>query len=300
MVTRDASQLVVEPLAAPFGAIVRGLTFSGPTSPGIVTEVEQAIGQYQVLLFRGHKPPTDGQLAEFTGRFGVRNPKSNDKLEFTKNGYPEIVVLSNVVESGKRIGAGVDGGFGNLDWHADLAHSRQNARFGFLDAVEVPKEGGNTLFATGYAALEALSPAQREGIADLEVYHIGDGGEYPKPGEAAVSGAQALKRPVVVTNPTTGRRALFLSQLRGGSPNRAVDPSRADEIEALTAHLTSPRFIYEHHWQAGDLVMWDQIGMLHARREFDPTVRRILRQVSVKVADPEPALWGVAAAGASL
>jgi len=66
--------LLVAPLAAPFGAVVRSLAFSDDTSPGTVAQVEQAIGQYQVLVFRGHQPPTDRQLAEFTGRFGVRNP----------------------------------------------------------------------------------------------------------------------------------------------------------------------------------------------------------------------------------
>ena len=74
-----------------------------------------------------------------------------------------------------------------------------------------------------------------------------------------------MKRPVVVTNPTTGRRALFLSQLRGGSGRRAVDPCRADEVEALTAHVTSRRFVYEHHWQVGDIVMWDQSAWTRGR-----------------------------------
>jgi alpha-ketoglutarate-dependent taurine dioxygenase len=300
MAADHTSELVVEPLPAPLGAIVRGMTFSDQTDPSTVTEVEQAIGQYQVLVFRGHQPPTDAQLAEFTGHFGVRNPKTTDKLDFTKEGYPEIVTLSNIIENGKRIGAGTDGGFGYLDWHTDLAHSRQNARFGFLDAVEVPGEAGNTLFANGYAALEALRPAERERLAGLEVYHVADGGEYPKPGKATAPGELTpIRRPVIVTNPTTGRRALFLSQLRGASQYRAVDQSRADEVEALTAHLTSPRFVYEHHWKVGDLVMWDQIGLLHARRQFDPSLRRILRQISVKVADPEDALWNATGASAS-
>jgi taurine dioxygenase len=292
MAVNQTSQLAVEPLAAPFGAIVRGLAFSDETSLETVAEVEQAIGQYQVLVFREHKPPTDAQLAEFTGHFGVRNVKTSRQMEFTRKGFPEIVLISNVIENGKPIGT-----IGNqpLHWHADLAHSHQNVRFGFLDAVEVPEEGGETIFASGYAALEALSPAERERIADLEVYHVGPRAEYPKPGEAPAPDAPPpMKRPVVVTNPTTGRRALFLSQLRGGSPNRAVDPSRAGEAEALTAHLTSPGFVYEHHWQPGDLVMWDQIGMLHARNSLPPE-RRILRQVTVKVADPEEALWGAAA-----
>jgi alpha-ketoglutarate-dependent taurine dioxygenase len=295
MISASTSQLEIAPLAEPLGAVVRGMVFSGQTGPQVVAEVEQAIGQYQVLVFRGHEPPTDGQLAEFTRCFGVRNPKTDDKLEYTKDGYPEIVVLSNIVEDGRRIGSGVDGGFGYLDWHADLAHSHRNARFGFLDAVEVPSDGGNTLFANGYAALEALSPAVRDGLAELEIYHLKDGQEYPEPGTAFAPGQpEPMRRPVVVTNPATGRRALFLSQLRGGSRYRAVDQSRADEIDNLTSLLTSPRFVYEHHWQTGDLVMWDQIGLLHARRAFDPYLRRILRQVSVMVSEPESALWAAA------
>jgi alpha-ketoglutarate-dependent taurine dioxygenase len=289
MAAKPTSKLVVEPLPAPLGAIVRGMTFSGQTDPGIVAEVEQAIGQYQVLVFRGHHPPTDGQLAEFTGHFGVRNVKGGDQEEFTREGFPEIVLISNVIENGKPIGTTGDK---SLHWHADLAHSRQNVRFGFLDAVEVPRQGGTTLFASGYAALEALTSAERENLADLEVYHVGPSADYPKPGEAPDPARPApMKRPVVVTNPATGRRALFLSHLRGGSPYRAVDPSRVNEVETLTAHLTSPRFVYEHYWQVGDLVMWDQIGLLHARSALPPE-RRILRQVTVKVADPEEALWG--------
>jgi alpha-ketoglutarate-dependent taurine dioxygenase len=289
MVVNHTSRLVVEPLAAPLGAIVRGMIFTGQTDQGTVAEVEQAIGQYQVLLFRGHQPPTDAQLAEFTAHFGVRNVKASDQEEFTREGFPEIVLISNVIENGKPIGTTGDK---SLHWHADLAHSRQNVRFGFLDAVEVPRQGGTTLFANGYAALEALTPAERDKLAGLEVYHVGPNADYPKPDDGPDPvGPAPMKRPVVITNPATGRRALFLSHLRGGSPHRAVDPARAHEVETLTAHLTSPRFRYEHHWRAGDLVMWDQIGLLHARSALPPE-RRILRQVTVKVADPEEALWG--------
>jgi taurine dioxygenase len=292
MAADQAESLVVEPLAAPFGAIVRGLVFADQTSPETVAQVEQAIGQYQVLVFRGHQPLRDAQLAEFTRHFGVRNVKSSRQMEFTRDGYPEIVLISNVIENGKPIGTVGDK---SLHWHADLAHSHHNVRFGFLDAVEVPREGGNTIFASGYAALEPLSPSQREEAAELEVYHVGPGSEYPKPGDVrGPDDPEPMRRPLVVTNPTTGRRALFLSHLRGDSRNRVVDQSRADQVEALTAHITSPRFVYEHHWEVGDLVMWDQIGLLHARHALPPE-RRILRQVTVKVPFPEEAMWGSAA-----
>ena len=129
MIGTDAPPLVIEPLALPFGAVIRGLRFTAVTSPSTVVEVEQAIAQYPVLVFRGHEPPTDAQLAEFTSHFGVRNPKDSRQIEFTKDGYPEIVILSNVPEDGKPVGSA---GEAFLDWHADLAHSRHNARFGFL------------------------------------------------------------------------------------------------------------------------------------------------------------------------
>jgi taurine dioxygenase/pentalenolactone F synthase len=290
MDVRTISQLQVEPLAAPFGAIIRGLQFSGETSPEIVAEVEQAIGQYQVLVFRGHQPPTDAQLAEFTGHFGKRNVKTTSQLDFTRQGFPEIVLISNVMEDGKPIGAV---GSKKLFWHADLAWSHENIRFGFLDAVEIPKQGGNTLFASGYAALESLSPEQRTDVAGLEVYHLRSGQEYPQPGAAPATGEDLImKRPLIITNPWTGRKALFLSHLGGDSRLRAVDQSRADDVQALTEHLSSPRFVYEHHWQVGDLVMWDQIGMVHARHALPPE-RRILRQVTVKVPYPEEALWNM-------
>jgi taurine dioxygenase/pentalenolactone F synthase len=288
MKTNRNSQLLVEPLAAPLGAIVRGLTFSDSTSPELVEEVEQAIGQHQVLVFRGHQQPTDAQFAEFTSHFGVRNVKTDDKIQFTKENYPEIVLISNVIANGKPIGTA---GSNKLFWHADLAWSRENVRFGFLDAVEVPAEGGNTLFANGYAALESLSPDERSGLDNVEIYHLRGGQAYPKPGETSPDPG-LMRRQVVVTNPATGRRALFLSQLRGGSAReRAVDQSNADLVEALSAHLESPRFVYEHHWQVGDLVMWDQIGTVHARQALRPE-RRILRQVTVKVPYTEEALWG--------
>jgi alpha-ketoglutarate-dependent taurine dioxygenase len=290
---KNESQLLVEPLAAPFGAIVRGMIFSDVTSPEIVAEVEQAIGQYQVLVFRGHQPPTDAQLAEFTGHFGVRNVKTlPGQLDFTRPGFPEIVLISNVIENGKPIGTVGDK---SLNWHSDLAWTNHNVRFGFLDGVEVPNKGGETLFANGYAALEALSTQERQSIADLEIYHRTARKDYAKPGEAPGPGEVVpLKRPVVVTNPATGRKALFMSQLSGGSDERAVNPSRTDEVQKLMAHLTSPRFVYEHHWQVGDLVMWDQIGTLHARHALPPE-RRILRQVTVKVPYPEESLWGARA-----
>jgi alpha-ketoglutarate-dependent taurine dioxygenase len=291
------SQLLLEPLAAPFGAIVRNLVFSDATSPEIVAEVEQAIGQYQVLVFRGHQAPTDAQLAEFTGHFGVRNAKTLPaQLEFTRPGFPEIVLISNVIENGKPIGTVGDK---SLNWHSDLAWTNHNVRFGFLDGVEVPSQGGETLFANGYAALETLSPQERQSIEDLEIYHRYSRLNYAKPGQAPGPGeVMPMKRPVVVTNPATGRKALFMSQLSGGSGERAVDPSRTHEVEKLMAHLTSPRFVYEHHWQAGDLVMWDQIGTVHARNALPPE-RRILRQVTVKVPYPEESLWGAHASGSA-
>jgi alpha-ketoglutarate-dependent taurine dioxygenase len=267
----------VRPLPAPFGAEVHAFDFSVPLVPEIADAIESAIGQYLVLVFRGHTPPTDEQFTNFTAYFGVHNPKDLNP-QFRRPGNPYILVISNIVEDGKEVGGR---GVANLDWHTDGAYCLQSTRFGFLDAVEVPETGGNTLFASGYAALEALTPEQRARIADLELLHIGPQADPSDPKPTSTDSTNTARRPVTVVNPSTGRRALYLSSLR----SRAADPQRQDEVDWLLAHITSTRFILEHEWKVGDLVMWDELGLLHARREFDASQRRYLRQVSVRIRD---------------
>jgi alpha-ketoglutarate-dependent taurine dioxygenase len=267
----------VRPLSEPFGAEVHAFDFSVPLFAEMVDEIESAIGQYLVLVFRGHTPPTDEQFTKFTTHFGVHDPKDLNP-QFARPGNPYILVISNIVEDGKEVGGR---GAVNLDWHTDGAHRLQSTRFGFLDAVEVPETGGNTLFASGYAALEALTPQQRAHIADLELLHMGPPADPNDPRPTSGEHTNAARRPITVVNPSTGRRALYLNNLR----SRAADPTRQAEADSLLAHITSTRFILEHEWKVGDLVMWDELGLLHARREFDPSQRRYLRQVSVRMSD---------------
>lgn len=268
----------VRPLAAPFGAEVHAFDFSVPLTPEIGDEIESAIGQYLVLLFRGHTPPTDEQFTNFTAYFGAHDPKDLNP-QFARPGNPYILVISNIVEDGKAVGGR---GSVNLNWHTDGAHCLQSTRFGFLDAVEVPETGGNTLFANGYAALEALTPEHRARVADLELLHIGPQADPNDPKPTSSDHTNTARRPITVVNPSTGRRALYLNNLR----SRAADQKRQAEADLLLAHITSTRFILEHEWKVGDLVMWDELGLLHARREFDPSQRRYLRQVSVRLRHP--------------
>ncbi|MEE9269383.1 MAG: TauD/TfdA family dioxygenase, partial [Candidatus Krumholzibacteria bacterium] len=94
--------------------------------------------------------------------------------------------------------------------------------------------------------------------------------------------APSFIHPVVTLHPETGRRGLYVNRLMThhlvGLPQK-----RSDELlDYLFNHQESPEFIYEHAWQPGDLIIWDNLCTLHAREDFDPGERRILRRLTVR------------------
>ena len=93
---------------------------------------------------------------------------------------------------------------------------------------------------------------------------------------------QGPTHPLVRVHPVTGKRALYLGRRR----NSYIEGySREDSdalLEALWAHATEARFIYQHVWKLGDLVMWDNRSTMHRRDPFDGTARRIMHRTQIK------------------
>ena len=90
------------------------------------------------------------------------------------------------------------------------------------------------------------------------------------------------RHPLVRTDPKTGRTALFL----GRRPNAYVVGLSVAEsdalLDALWAHVVEPRFAVCHAWEAGDLLMWNNLSVLHRRDEFDPNSRRVMHRTQIK------------------
>ena len=151
-----------------------------------------------------------------------------------------------------------------------------------LYALEVPSTGGNTLFANGYMAYETLPDGIKrriEGCKALNAYDYDT--SAMKRGTRLAGGVPSYVHPVVRTHPATGRKALYVNRLMTvrieGLPAQESD----ELLTTLFDHQERREFIYEHVWRAGDLLMWDNRCTLHARTDFSPNERRLMRRVTI-------------------
>ena len=193
--------------------------------------------------------------------------------------HPGVMLISNIREDGKPIGALPDG---EMQFHTDQCYMERPAMASMLYAIEVPKAGGNTLFANGYLAYETLPEAVKRRLAGRRALNA-----YDYDNAATIRGASVrddapfYAHPVVRTHPATGRKALYVNRLM----TRRIEGMAPDESEALLnllfEHQERPKFVYEHVWRPGDLVLWDNRCALHARTDFSPNERRLMRRVTI-------------------
>jgi taurine dioxygenase len=189
-----------------------------------------------------------------------------------------------VVENGKPIG---NLGDGEAVWHADMTYVDVPPKAAMLHALEVPPSGGNTYFADMFAAYAALPADLRQAAEGKVAVHDGsrNSAGFLRKGYKEVTDVRATvgaRHPLVRTDAKSGRKALFL----GRRPNAYVVGLEVAESEALLdalwAHATQPRFAMCHEWQAGDLLMWNNLAVLHRRDPFDPAARRVMHRTQIK------------------
>ncbi len=155
-----------------------------------------------------------------------------------------------------------------------------------LYAMEIPSEGGNTLFSNQYKVYESLPEATRQRIEGLKAVNSFEPGRYDNYAltlarGATPSAALSWAHPMVRTHPATGKKALYVNRLMTESiVGMTRDDSRA-LLESLFEHQEQPQFIYEHRWTRGDVVIWDNRCVPHARTNFDALALRKLRRVTV-------------------
>jgi taurine dioxygenase len=276
----DARGIATRPLAPSFGAEVMGLDLSRPLAPDLAAALRAAFDRHLVLLFRGQDLSPEAHIA-FSRHFG---PLEVHVLsQYHASQHPEIFVLSNVGPDGRPNRVHPDRG--TLVWHTDASFQRRPAYATILYAEAAPSTGGHTLFADTLSAYEALGEEDRARLAGLRVIHDlsvsrEKAGYGPLPPEQRAK-VPPVEHPLVRTHPPTGRRGLYL-----GSHGQAIVGLPAHEsaglIERLMAHITEPRFVYDHTWRRGDLLLWDNRAILHRATEYDPAVEpRIVRRTVI-------------------
>jgi taurine dioxygenase len=274
----------IKNLDAPLGAEISGIDLSTPLAQDDVEVIEDAWRERLVVVFRGQRL-SDPQLLAFSRNFGELDPPGpNPYGEPFNKLHPEINVISNVIENGKPIG---NLGDGEAVWHADMTYVDVPPKAAMLHSLEVPSSGGNTYFANMIAAYETL-PADLRAAAEAKVAvhdaSLNSAGMLRKGYKEVrdVRETVGAHHPLVRTNPKTGRRALFL----GRRPNAYVLGLEVADSEALLdslwAHATQPRFAMCHEWQVGDLLMWNNLSVLHRRDPFDPKSRRVMHRSQIR------------------
>jgi taurine dioxygenase len=276
--------IAITNLDAPLGATVSGVDLARPLSPDDVDAIEAAWRDRLVVVVHG-QTLSDPQLLDFSKYFGELDPPGpNPYGEPFNKAYPEINVISNVVENGKPIG---NLGDGEAVWHADMTYVEVPPKAAILHSLEVPPGGGNTYFADMFTAYETL-PAELKQAADGKIA-VHDASRNSagmlRKGYKEVTDVRetvGARHPLVRTDPKTGRKALFL----GRRPNSyVVGLSVADSealLDALWAHATQKQFAMCHEWQVGDVLMWNNLSVLHRRDPFDPNTRRVMHRTQIK------------------
>ena len=256
------------PLKPTIGMEVRGIDISRPVSDDAIREINDALCNNGILLFRDQDITPEQHIA-FSGRFGRLEPHIAN--QFNLPGHPDIFIVSNIVEDGRNIGASG----GARHWHFDYSYREFPSLGSLFYCLECPPEGGETQFAGMYTAHDALSEEKRQWLADKRAVH--DYVYYwenytPHRGPLTAEQKRQLPpfaQPLVHTHPESGRRALYLAH-NVISHIEGMDPEEGLEIiEELVAFATQPEFVYTHQWRDRDLIFWDNRATMHRVLPFD-------------------------------
>jgi taurine dioxygenase len=271
----------VTPLTSTFGAEIAGVDLSNPLSGPEFDRIYEAFLGHQVLVFRGQTLLPADQVA-FARQFGA--VQVHVMNQYHAEGFPEIYYLSNLDADGKPSGKHPDKG--TVHWHTDGSWSRRTGQATILYADRVPSQGGETRFASMYDAYDVLDHATRERLAGLRAIHSLDFSRTRRHGEDLMTEEQKKARPpvdhpIIRTHPETGRKCVFLGDHAWRIEGMALEEGR-DLIEELNRRIIDEGRLYTHHWQVGDLILWDNRCVLHKAETYDTaTEPRVLRRCTV-------------------
>ena len=194
-----------------------------------------------------------------------------------------IIFISNKRTDGQILGSLPDG---ELHFHSDGAHRTSPYRATTLYSLELPSRGGETKFADLRAAWDALSDDMKKRLEGLKVHNIYDTRATLRD-QTDISNDRLSNaiHPIVRTHPDTGRKSLYLSRLMTRNVVGMAPAESEKLLEELFQHIERPEFIYAHPWKLGDLLIWDNRSVNHARNDFPANETRHMRRVTVSEPD---------------
>ncbi len=282
----------ITPLTAAIGAEVCGVDLSAELSGETVAWLRTALLERLVLFFRDqHLSPT--AMKRFAERLGpVKEPVAARAAD---DRFPDLVPGVSVLDQVAPVGLGAD------SWHSDHMFTAVPAMATMLAAVQLPPLGGDTCFASMYAAYDAISEPLRDLIDRLSALNSGEPVVRRQPrveglykGDVAASVRPPQVQPVVRVHPETGRRALYVC---GNFTTRILELSE-QESDVLLGYLFSrvsrPEIQCRFHWTPGSVALWDNRAVQHCGVP-DYTERRVMLRILIE-GDPAVGVYGRPAA----
>lgn len=264
----------IRKVGSKIGARIEDVDFDAGLDGKMIDTIADALYEHQVVSIpaRAMRPE---QHLEIANRFGA--PEENATAQFNRHDkIPQITVIDT--EAGDRADS----------WHADETFLEHPPVVNLLHGKQIPQTGGDTAFISVADAYDALSPRFQVLIDDLtavhdygHLYELGWQSGFPLAPLVADALAKGLvhEHPIVRTHPVTGRRWLTVNSTYTRFI-QGVGPLEAKMLlDLLLRHMQKPEFGFRHHWQEGDLLIWDQQALQHYAVN-DASDRRIVHRIA--------------------
>jgi taurine dioxygenase len=282
----------IVPIDGPLGAEIKHIDLSQDNSEEERKAIFDAYIDRSVLLFRDQRLSYD-DLLRLREYFGPACETVNQLLGLGRKKYytddipTDITIISNIVDNGRQVGSL---GSSELSWHSDSSFTEVPISASLLHAVEVPNEGGETAFLNMYQAYDDLPEdlrKQAEGkLCNQSQTHSPNGVKRPEYKEVTdVRDCPGVKHPLVRIHPTTKKKCLYLG-LRQNAYVIGLSVDESEELlDRLWAHACQDKYVWEHKWRVGDLVVWDNRCTMHHRKAFPDNARRLMHK-SITAGEP--------------
>lgn len=271
-------------LSKSIGVEVIGIDLSASIDDDSFADIERRFDENTVVLFRDQRL-TPQQHIDFARCFGEL--EINVMNDYALASFPEVLVISNVVENGRQIGL-ADAG---RNWHTDMSYMPRPPRGSLLYALKVPEKAGrvlgDTLFVSTAAAYDALPAETKERLEGLKAIHrssarIRNAESRTERATARGNALPDVVHPVVRTHPVTGRRSIYVREGECIGIIGMPDEEALPLIRALSDFCIRPELMYRHEWRVGDLLMWDNCTAQHlAVNDYELPLERLMYRVTV-------------------
>ena len=265
-----------------FAAAVTGIDLAQAPGTELGERVRQLHREYPVLAFESQHL-TAAEFLAVCQIFGEIE-RDHHLTQFADPDVPDVIYLVNYHKDGTPNPSSADRG---SVWHADSTYKSKPCAHTALYALEIPVSGGGTMFADMYCAFDTLPHEVKTRIDGRTARHLfgggsATGGVIPLTEEQRAQ-MPSVEQPAVLIHPDTGRKALYVNPLH---TVEIVGLDRAESdalLRFIFEHATRAEFVYHHHWQVGQFVLWDQRCTLHrAEAKYASDQRRRLMRAKMR------------------